>query len=123
LLMRMDGVIMDTKDFLKDLRKYAEESDIKGVLIAVNSPGGVVGPSQELYTELKRIREELKKPVVVSASSVLASGAYYMAVGANQIFVNAGILMGSIGVIMELANLSRLYDWAKVDRYVIKTGA
>src|SRR5690554_1530485 len=65
LLMRMDGVIMDTKDFLKDLRKYAEESDIKGVLIAVNSPGGVVGPSQELYTELKRIREELKKPVVV----------------------------------------------------------
>lgn len=122
LLMKLEGVILDPTDFLEDLRKYAKEDDIKGVLVVVNSPGGVVGPSQELYQELKRVREELKKPVVVSASSIAASGAYYMAVAADQIFTNPGTLMGSIGVIMEFANLERLYDWAKIERYVVKTG-
>ena len=122
LYLQLDGVIMDGEDFLSDLREYASEPSIKAVLIRMNSPGGVVGPSQEIYHELLRIRTELKKPVVVSANALMASGGYYIAVAADKILVNEGTLMGSIGVIMEFANLEKLYDWAKVKRYSITTG-
>lgn len=123
LSLELNGVIMDGKKFLKDLRKYREDDGIKGVLVQVNSPGGVVGPSQEIYAELKRTSEIYKKPVVVTGSGLVASGAFYSAMGADKFFVEPGTLTGSIGVIMEFANLEKLYDWAKVKRYVIKTGA
>lgn len=122
LSLELTGVIMDPKDFIEDLREYAKEDDIKGIVIRVDSPGGVVGPSQEIYTEIKRVRAKYKKPVVVSCGSLTASGAYYAAVAADKIFTNPGTLMGSIGVIMEFANLEKLYDWAKIQRYSIKTG-
>tara|TARA_B100001248_G_scaffold241870_2_gene208932 strand:+ start:3206 stop:4060 length:855 start_codon:yes stop_codon:yes gene_type:complete len=122
LHLDIDGVILDGKEILADLRKYAYDKKIKGVILRLNSPGGVVGPSQEIYSEIKRIREELEKPVFVSANAIMASGGYYIAVGADKIYVNAGTLMGSIGVIMEFANLSELYDWAKIQRYSLKTG-
>ncbi|MCB0392676.1 MAG: signal peptide peptidase SppA [Bdellovibrionales bacterium] len=122
LVMELEGVILDTKDFLEDLTKYARKKQIKGVLVRIDSPGGAVGPSQEIYSELKRIREELQKPVVASVMTMAASGGYYAAVAADQIVTNPGTLMGSIGVIMQFANLKDLYKWAKVDRYVIKTG-
>lgn len=122
LKMDLEGIIIDPEVFLEDLRKYAKEDSIKGVLIRVNSPGGVVGPSQELYSEILRVRNELKKPVVVSCSSLAASGAYYAAVAADLIYVNPGSLLGSIGVIMEFANLEKLYNWAMIERFSIKTG-
>ena len=122
LLLELEGIIVDGKKFLKDLRKYSNKDDIKGVLVRIDSPGGVVGASQEIYAELNRVREELKKPVVVSVNSVAASGGYYAAVAADQIITNPGSLMGSIGVIMEFVNLEDLYQWAKVKRYSIKTG-
>jgi protease-4 len=81
-----------------------------------------VGPSQEIYSELKRVRQELKKPVIASCSGLAASGAYYAAVAADKIVANPGTLMGSIGVIMEFANLEKLYDWAKIRRYTITSG-
>lgn len=123
LKIELDGVILDGKKFLKDLRKYRERKEIRGILVHMNSPGGVVGPSQEIYSELKKTREIFKKPVVVSGSGLVASGAFYAAMGADKVVTNPGTLMGSIGVIMEFANLSKLYDWAKIQRYVIKTGA
>lgn len=123
LVLKLEGIILDPTEFLEDLNKYSKESDIKGVLIQINSPGGVVGPSQELFSEIHRVSQELKKPVVVSVQSLAASGAYYAAVGADKIFVNPGSLVGSIGVIMEFANLEKLYDWAKIQRFTIKTGA
>ena len=83
------------------------------MLIRLDSPGGSVALSQEIYMEFKRIREELKKPVVVSVGSIMASGALYAAAGADFIMVNSGSLVGSIGVIIPLVNLERLYDWAK----------
>ncbi len=122
LLVNLDGIILDGKKFLEDLKKYGDREEIKGILVSIDSPGGVVGPSQEMYSELRKIREELKKPVVVHSSGVLASGAYYTAVGADKIIVNPGTLMGSIGVIMEFVNLEGLYNWAKINRYVLKTG-
>lgn len=122
LAMKLDGVILDSTDFLKTLRTYRGDDNIKGVIIQVNSPGGLVGTSQEIYTEIKRVREEFRKPVVVSGGSVVASGAYYAAAGADRIVANPGTLMGSIGVVMEFANLKGLFDLAKVDRYILKTG-
>ncbi len=122
LALELDGVIIDGKDFLELLRKHRKDERIKGVLIRINSPGGVVGPSQEIYDEIKRTREEFKKPVVAYCSAVAASGAYYAAAAADKIFTTPGCMMGSIGVLMEFVNLEKLYDWAKVQRYALTTG-
>lgn len=122
LHVKLRGVIMDGEKFLKPLLRYAKDPKVKGVLIEVESPGGVVGPSQLIYEEIKGIRTKLKKPVVVVAPSLIASGAFYAAMAADKIVVMPGTLIGSIGVIMEFVNLEGLYSWAKVSRYSITTG-
>lgn len=122
LHLEMNGVILNGKKFIKNLKKYKDDNKIKAIVININSPGGSVGPSQEIYHEIKRVRDELKKPVVCVTTGVMASGAYYSAVACDKIVVAPGALVGSIGVIMEFANLEKLYDWAKVTRYSITSG-
>jgi len=122
LNLTLDGVIMDGSDFIETLAKYRKRPEVKGVLITINSPGGVVGPSQEIYREIQRTSREFKKPVYVYCRAVAASGAYYAAVGADRIYTTPGCFMGSIGVIMEFVNLQKLYSWAKVDRFALTTG-
>lgn len=122
VMLELDGVIYDAKKFIKKLSNYRKKDAVKAIVISVDSPGGVVGPSQELYEEIKRTRTEFKKPVVVVSTGLMASGAYYAAVAADKIVVAPGTMMGSIGVIMEFANLEKLYDWAKVTRYSITSG-
>jgi protease-4 len=122
LHLELEGVIMNGKRFLESLKKYGEDENVKAVLVEINSPGGAVGPSQEINAALTKLREDRKIPVVCISSGLLASGAYYAAVACDQVVVAPGALVGSIGVIMEFANLERLYDWAKVSRYSIKSG-
>lgn len=122
LKLEINGVIIDGKKILKPLIKYRDENFIKAVVVEVNSPGGVVGPSQEIYEELKRVREESKKPLVIVSNGLMASGAYYSAVAGDKIVVQPGTLVGSIGVIMQFTNLQKLYEWAKVSRFSITTG-
>ncbi|KHD89470.1 MAG: signal peptide peptidase [Bdellovibrio sp. ArHS] len=122
LHLEMNGVILNGKKFLKNLKKYKDDDKVKAILISINSPGGSVGPSQEIYAEIKRVREELKKPVICVSTGVMASGAYYSAVACDKIVVAPGALVGSIGVIMEFANIEKLYDWAKISRYSITSG-
>ena len=117
-VIELKGVIMESKKILKNLKDAEEDTDIKAVVLRLNSPGGAVAPSQEIYEAVKIF----PKPMVVSMGSVAASGAYYIASGTKKIFANAGTLTGSIGVIMEFLNLKKLYDWAKVERFSIKTG-
>lgn len=117
-ILEVNGVIMDSKKALKSLKKFEENSAVKALVIRINSPGGAVAPSQEIHDALKRF----PKPKVVSMSSVAASGGYYIAVAADKVYANAGTITGSIGVIMEFANLEKLYDWAKIKRFSIKTG-
>ena len=117
-VVELKGVIMDSKKMLKHLKEAEEDKDIKAVVLRLNSPGGAVSPSQEIYEAVKKF----KKPLVVSMDSVAASGAYYVASGAKKIIANPGSLTGSIGVIMEFINLKGLYEWAKVNRYSVKTG-
>ena len=120
--IKLEGVIIDGEKFLKQLKKYREEKDIKAFVVQIDSPGGVVGASQEIFEELKRTRTEFSKPVVAVSTNMIASGAYYAAMGADKLIVAPGTMVGSIGVIMEFANLEKLYDWAKVSRYTITTG-
>ena len=117
-VIELKGVIMDSRKILKNLKEAEEDKEIKAVVLRVNSPGGAVAPSQEIYEAVKRF----PKPLVVSMESVAASGGFYVSVAAKKIYANAGTLTGSIGVIMEFMNLKKLYDWAKVERYSIKTG-
>lgn len=122
LYLKLSGVITGEGEFVDHLIEHRDDDNIKGVLIEIDSPGGVVGPSQEIYAELKKVREKFEKPIVVSCNSMAASGAYYAAVAADKIFVNPGTLMGSVGVIMQFANMEKLYQWAKLDIYSITTG-
>lgn len=122
LHLELEGVIMNGKKFLSNLKKYGDEENVKAVLISINSPGGAVGPSQEINAEINRLRVEKKKPVICVSSGLMASGAYYSAVACDKIIVAPGALVGSIGVIMEFANLEKLYDWARVSRYSITSG-
>jgi protease-4 len=117
-VIEVKGVIMDSKKILKNLKDAEEDKEILGVVLRLNSPGGSVAPSQEIYEAVKKF----PKPLVATMGSVAASGAYYIAAGAKKVFANAGTLTGSIGVIMEFANLKKLYEWAKVERFTIKTG-
>lgn len=122
LRLKLDGVIIDGKRFLEPLKDLKDDETIKAIVVEINSPGGVVGPSQEIYTEILRVREELKKPVVAVSTGLMASGAFYSAVAADKIMVQPGTMVGSIGVIMEFTNLQKLYDWAKISRFSINTG-
>ncbi|MCM0606702.1 MAG: signal peptide peptidase SppA [Xanthomonadaceae bacterium] len=117
-VLEVNGAIMDSKKLLKKLKSFEEDEFVKGIVVRINSPGGSVGPSQEIYDAIKRC----KKPTVTSMGSVAASGGYYIAVGTSKIFANAGTITGSIGVIMQFTNMKKLYDWAKVERFSIKTG-
>jgi protease IV len=117
-IIELNGVILDSKKILKKLDDFSESTQVKAVVLRLNSPGGAVAPSQEIYQAVKAF----KKPLVVSMGSVAASGAYYIAMGAKKVYANPGTITGSIGVIMEFMNLEKLYEWAKVQRYAIKTG-
>lgn len=122
LVLDLKGIIFDSEKFLKRLNKYKDEPEIKGILLRINSPGGAVGPAEEIYQVLKQAKEKTKKPIVVYSPSLNASGGYYISMAADKIVVTRGALIGSIGVIMEFANLEKLYEWAKVSRYTITSG-
>lgn len=117
-LLEVTGVIMDSRKTLKAIQKFQENPEVKALVIRINSPGGAVAPSQEIHDAIK----SFTKPKIASMSSVAASGGYYIAVAADQIYANPGTITGSIGVIMEFANLEKLYEWAKIKRFSIKTG-
>lgn len=122
LRLDMNGVILNGKKFLANVDSYAKNDHVKAVLIDINSPGGAVGPSQEMFQAIKNIKDNLKKPVVCVATGIMASGAYYAGAACDKIVVAPGALIGSIGVIFEFANMEKLYDWAKISRYSITSG-
>jgi protease IV len=118
----LDGVILSPQPVVGQLKKFADDSSIKAIIIHVNSPGGGVAASEEIYREVKRIRSEKKKKIVVSIETVGASGAYYVASASDKIYADSGSIVGSIGVIAEWMNYGDLLKWAKLKNVVIKTG-
>lgn len=121
-VVELEGVILDPKDTVKELKKFADDSSIKAIIVHVNSPGGGAAASEEIYREMRRVRDEKKKKLIVSIETVGASGAYYVAAGANRIYANDASIVGSIGVIAEWYNYEDLLKWARLKNIVIKTG-
>jgi len=118
----LEGVILSPQPVVGELKKFGDDSSIKAIILHVNSPGGGVAASEEIYREVKRLREEKKKRVVVSIETVGASGAYYIASASNKIYADNGSIVGSIGVIAEWVNYGDLLKWAKLKNIVLKTG-
>jgi protease-4 len=119
-LIRIEGPIMDSKETVDELKEHVEDASIKAVILRIDSPGGAVAPSQEIYAEVKKAAA--KKKVVVSMGSVAASGGYYIASAATRIVSNPGTLTGSIGVIMEIPNIEGLMNKIGIKTEVIKSG-
>ena len=118
----LDGVILSPQPVVGQLKKFCDDSSIKAIILHVNSPGGGVAASEEIYREVRRIREEKKKRIVVSIETVGASGAYYVAAASNKIYADHGSIVGSIGVIAQWVNYGDLLKWAKLKDVVLKTG-
>ena len=121
-LVRIEGPILDAYTTVEELKAFGEDPLVKAIVLRIDSPGGGVAPSQEIYNAVKRIRTQHHKAVVVSMGTVAASGGYYIAVGSDRILANPGTLTGSIGVIMQLANFQELMDKVGVRNFVIKSG-
>ena len=118
----LDGVILDPNQMVEDLRRFDDDDSIKAIIIHVNSPGGGVAASEEIYREVKRIHDEKKKPIVSSIATVGASGAYYVSSATNKIYADNGSVVGSIGVIAEWVNYGDLMRWAKLKPEILKVG-
>jgi len=118
----LDGVILSPQPVVGELKKFGDDSSIKAIILHVNSPGGGVAASEEIYREVKRIKEEKKKKIVVSIETVGASGAYYVSSASDKIYADKGSIVGSIGVIAEWVNYGDLLKWAKLKSIVFKTG-
>ena len=116
----IENEIVESKKVVEMLFEAEEDKDIKAIILRIDSPGGAVAPTQEIYEEVRRI--DLKKPIYASFGSVAASGGYYIGAACRKIYANSGTLTGSIGVIMQMADLSELFKFAKYKQETIKAG-
>jgi len=120
-VVEIEGAITDMKEAMEDVVKFKEDDNIKGVILRINSPGGAVGPTQEIYSEIKKLKQS--KKVYVSMGSVCASGGYYIAVTGEKVYASPSTITGSIGVIMEQAVMEDLMKKIGVEANTIKSGA
>jgi len=120
-VVEINGVITESRDIMEDIVKFKEDKSVKGVIIRINSPGGSVGPSQEIYSEVVKLKS--KKKVYVSMGSVCASGGYYIAVAGEKIYAMPATITGSIGVIMEHMIIEDLIRKIGLQSNTIKSGA
>src|ERR1700678_2366016 len=118
----LEGVILDSSVIVPQIKKFGDDDSIKAIILRVNSPGGGVAASEEIYRAVKRIRDEKKKRIVASIETVGASGAYYVASATNKIYADQGSVVGSIGVIAEWVNYGDLLRWAKLNAITMKAG-
>lgn len=121
-VVEIEGIIVDSTAAVRELREHADSPSIKAVVLRVNSPGGVVAPTQEIFAAIQRARKA-GKPVVATLGAVAASGGYYVAAAADRIYANPGTLTGSIGVVMQMANIEGLLKKVGVEYVVVKAGS
>lgn len=120
-VLPLEGEIFSSRKWIEGLYDFAGNDRVAGILIPINSPGGLVAPSQEIYSAMKDVRERSKKPIFVSMASMAASGGYYAALGADSIFANPGTLTGSIGVVMQFPIYSDLMSKVGVGMRLVKS--
>ncbi len=119
-VLQIKGVILDAQDYLIAIKEMNQKNSIKAIVVRIDSPGGSVGASQEIFEELKKTKR--KKPVVVSMGNVAASGGLYVALGGTKIFASPGTITGSIGVVLEIPNIEKLLEKIGVETETIKSG-
>lgn len=122
-IIPIEGEILDGRQTLDLLHKYSNNDTVKAIVVRINSPGGAIAPSQEIYSAIRRVRKESGKPVVASLDSVAASGGFYIAAACDKIVANPGSITGSIGVIMQWFDMKDLVRWAKLNPETITSGA
>lgn len=119
-IVEVKGPIFDSSQINEKLEKYKKNDSVKAIVLRIDSPGGSVGASQEIYTEVKKLAQ--KKKVIASMGAIAASGGYYIAAPATKIVANPGTLTGSIGVLMDHVEVDELLKWAKVNAEILKAG-
>ena len=120
-VVEIKGIIEDAKDTMAQIRGFVEDEEIEGIVVRVDSPGGAVGPSQEIYREV--LKATSRKKVVASLGAVAASGGYYAICGADKIIANPGTITGSIGVVMQVIHVEEILDMALLRTETFKSGA
>lgn len=119
-VLPINGLIIDSEEPIEQLREFVKDDSVKAIVIRLNTPGGGVGPSQEIYEEVRKVRG--KKVLVGSMGAVAASGGYLIACASDMIFANPGTITGSIGVIMKFVNVEDLIGKIGVKGFVVKSG-
>lgn len=120
--LRLEGAIMGSDRYLESIRRISEDKHCKGVLLRIDSPGGAVGASQEIYSAVKALKAK-GLPIVVSQGNLAASGGYYISLAGDRIFSNPGTLTGSIGVILQFPEAEKLMDKLGVKMNTVKSGS
>ncbi len=120
-VVELYGQITDSRDFVRQIKRWTEDSEVKAIVLDINSPGGAVAPSQEMYEQVLKARAE-GKIVVASFRSVAASGGYYVGCAADRIVSNPGTLTGSIGVILSFPTAKKLFDKIGIGWETVKSG-
>jgi len=119
-VIEVEGIISTSHEIIERIHTLRDDDSVKAIVLRIDSPGGAVGPAQEIYEELIKIKD--RKPVITSMGTVAASGGYYIAAGTQKIFANPGTITGSIGVIIEVANVEELLTKIGLHSSVIKSG-
>jgi len=119
-IVEINGIILSSKKIIQNIKTFRDDDSIKAIILRIDSPGGGIGPSQEIYREVMKAKRD--KKIITSMGSVAASGGYYIASATNKIIANAGTLTGSIGVIMEYANIEEIAKKIGISPVVIKSG-
>jgi protease-4 len=122
-IIPIEGEIFEARETIDALHRYAGNATVKAIVMRINSPGGAIAPSQEIYEAVRSTRSHSGKPIVASLDNVAASGGYYIASACDRIVSNPGSITGSIGVILEWMNTKDLITWAKLKPEIITSGA
>lgn len=122
-VLPIDGAIMQSRETIDTLHRYRDQRWVRAIVVRINSPGGAVVPSQEIFEEIRKVRRDSGKPVVASLDGVAASGGYYIAAACDRIVANPGTLTGSIGVIAQWFNMEGLLNWARLKPETLTSGS
>lgn len=121
-IVPIEGEILEARETIEAIHRYEKNPAVKAIVIRINSPGGAIAPSQEIYEEIRKVRQRSGKRFVASMDSVAASGGYYIAAACDQIVANPGTITGSIGVILQWMNVEDLLRWARLRPETITAG-
>ncbi len=122
-VVAIEGEIWESRSIVEQLEDYRDDSRVEAIIVRIDSPGGAIVPSQEIYSAILELREESGKPVVASMAGLAASGGYYIASACDRIVANRGTITGSIGVIAQWLNYEGVLEWARITPVTITSGA